>query len=135
MLYVDPMLPRMTQAQLCVLIGQAAAVLAQRGSHEELRVALFAALEAYPARQPRPAAQSLPPGASLPEIVSWVASQHGLPVAALRARHRGADVVRARWHAFADAHAAGFSLPRIGRWFGVHHTTVLHGVRRHRGEA
>lgn len=40
------------------------------------------------------------------------------------------EYVRVRWLAWWVAEQYGYSLPRIGRYFGLHHTTVLSGLRK-----
>lgn len=48
----------------------------------------------------------------------------------LRRRCRQYECVRARWLFFWVAHRRGYSFPRIARYFGLEHTTVLHGCQR-----
>ncbi len=40
-------------------------------------------------------------------------------------------IAHARWHAWALAKAEGFNMSEIGEAFGVHHTTVMNGLRQH----
>lgn len=58
------------------------------------------------------------------------ARKYHVPVAGMVGRARHADVVRARhtfWKVLREEH--GFSLPVIGRIFGVGHSTVLSALR------
>jgi SOS response regulatory protein OraA/RecX len=47
--------------------------------------------------------------------------------------HRGRSsrrVSRARWEVWAEMRRRGFSYSEIARVWGVHHTSVMHGIRR-----
>lgn len=71
------------------------------------------------------------------EIAQAVAQSHGCTVAELRSRTLSRMLIEARQEAYArcyalQSHRQGpYSLPRIGRFFGRGHTTVLHAVRVH----
>jgi chromosomal replication initiation ATPase DnaA len=65
--------------------------------------------------------------------VARVAAKHGVTVADIMGARRTAKISAARFEAFADCRP-GRSLPRIGRFFGRHHTAVMHGIRRHEGQ-
>jgi chromosomal replication initiation ATPase DnaA len=66
-------------------------------------------------------------------VTNEVATAHGLTVSALRGPKRAADLVAARHEIWARVHDEhGYSLPRIGRFFGRHHSTILSGVQKHR---
>lgn len=76
----------------------------------------------------------IPP--SVRRIVNEVAEEAGCSAEQLLTRGGSHSVAHARWRAF-DRIRRGVrimgnapSLPQIGGWFGVDHTTVLHGLRR-----
>jgi len=70
---------------------------------------------------------------TMPQIAARVAKQHGLTVEDLRGRKTTKRVCAARQHAFAEIYAAGRnSTLRIGAFFGRDHSSVLHGIRKHR---
>ena len=65
------------------------------------------------------------------EILDEVARETGVSAAAIKGRRQFTVIVRARHIFMHRAYATGcYSLPRIGRFLGRHHTTVLNGVRR-----
>ena len=67
--------------------------------------------------------------AELGAIANRVAADRGMEISEILNRSRHRDVSEARQEAMRQQHEAGFSLPQIGRFWGLHHTTVLHGVR------
>lgn len=71
---------------------------------------------------------------SMAEIAADICERHEISVADIRAPERGGRPVCAARTAFMfEAYATGrFSLPRIGRFLGRHHTTVMHGIRAHK---
>ena len=65
-------------------------------------------------------------------VVRQVAEARRLPLERVMGRDRHAIVVRARQAAMARLRAEfGDSYPKIGRFFGRDHSTVLHAVRAH----
>ena len=71
-------------------------------------------------------------------FVEEIATQHGVSVERLMSRSRKRDVVQARWEVFERLSERRWSLPQISRRWGMHHTSVLHGLRmraRQRGDA
>lgn len=65
-------------------------------------------------------------------IIDEVANRNGLKAEQLMARRRLQALVRARHEAFYELYdKTKLSLPQIGRKFGMDHTTVLHGARKH----
>lgn len=66
---------------------------------------------------------------SMREIAAEVAAEHGMTTAELRQPTRAWHVSHVRQEAMRRMHEAGYSYPRIGRLFGLHHSTVLEGVR------
>lgn len=63
------------------------------------------------------------------EIAEDVARRHGLTRDALSERTRKREVLRPRQKAMAEMFATGrYNLADIGRFFGVHRTTVKHAV-------
>lgn len=78
------------------------------------------------------------PIGTMKTILAEAAADHGLPPTAITGDRRFAHHVRARqefmWRARQVKWADGthrYSLPMIGKFLGVDHTTVLHGVRAH----
>jgi len=67
------------------------------------------------------------------EIVSVVASKHGVTEPEIYSARRYKRIVHARQEIMYEiAKRKGWSLPRIGSFLGGRdHTTVLHGIRRH----
>jgi PAS domain-containing protein len=70
-------------------------------------------------------------------ILQQTAADHGLPVAVMLQRSRSPDRVAARFDAMRRLRAVTrldgrprFSLPQIGEMLGLHHTSVLNGLRR-----
>lgn len=64
------------------------------------------------------------------QISEEVGATHGIPISDLRGPRRYRVLCKARAEVYAKAHALGYSLPRIGRFFNRHHTTVLHGINQ-----
>lgn len=69
------------------------------------------------------------------KIFREVGAYHGFTEADLYVRNRRAELVAARNEAWAKCRDAGFSLQVIGALAGWHHTTVMHGIDAHRGQA
>ena len=63
-------------------------------------------------------------------IVSHVAQVRGLTVAAVLGGSRRSDISAARREAVRRIRARGHSLPQIGRWLRLHHTSVLYHLRK-----
>lgn len=76
--------------------------------------------------------------ASIRQFTREVCAEAGVEMRLVMGRNRTAPICRLReviWH---RAYAEGFSLSQIGRVFGRHHATILHGIRNERlrrGEA
>lgn len=69
---------------------------------------------------------------SAADILATVAQSHGVRVSEIKGQTRLRHVAWARQEAMSRLHERGLSLGQIGRMLGHrHHTTVLHGVRRH----
>lgn len=68
------------------------------------------------------------------QIVLEVAAQHGVSLPEITGHQRAYNIVRARHEAFYRLKTeTQLSLPQIGRKMGGRdHTTVLHGVRKHK---
>lgn len=73
------------------------------------------------------------------EILVEAARHHGVTLAALKGPRRLRDNCLARWRAMyrlrALRRADGsirFSLPQIGEFLAMDHTSVIHGIRRYR---
>ena len=67
--------------------------------------------------------------AKMSEIAARVALIHDLTVVELRSPVRTINISHPRQEAMLIMHEAGYSMPRIGRFFSRDHTTVLHGIR------
>lgn len=70
-------------------------------------------------------------------ILAQTAADHGLPVAVMLEKIRSPDRVAARFDAMRRLREVTrmdgrprFSLPQIGALLGLHHTSVLNGLRR-----
>jgi chromosomal replication initiation ATPase DnaA len=65
------------------------------------------------------------------KIADAVAQEYGFPGPAIFIRTRREPLVSARIDAIKRIRAElGLSMPNIGRVFGLHHTTILHALRR-----
>ena len=69
---------------------------------------------------------------TMQQILSRVAKKHGLTQGTIKSDSRLREVVQARNEAFYYSQKLGKSLPQIGRFFGRDHTSVLHGIKRHK---
>lgn len=65
-------------------------------------------------------------------VVDAISKQTGVPSVRIVSVSRNKEVVAARQWAFFELQAAGFSLTQMGRMFKKDHTTILHGIRKHR---
>jgi len=71
-------------------------------------------------------------------VLERISALHRIPPEVLFGPRRTASIMAARRHAWAELgrlikpDGRPISSVQIGRWFGVDHTTVLYGVRRHR---
>lgn len=65
------------------------------------------------------------------ETVDIVAFRHGVKPSDLVSRQRKAPIVRARQAAMHELRRQGYSLPQIGRRFGMDHTSVWWGCKAH----
>ena len=67
-------------------------------------------------------------------IVREVATATGISTAEINSATKGPKhVQKARWLVMAMARDRGLTLVQIGVALGRDHTTVLHGIRKHRG--
>lgn len=84
-------------------------------------------------RAERAARQALALKVAQATVVATVAKQHGVPMADLLGKSRFVEHIRARHDAMWRLHhEAKMSCAEISRRLGgLHHTTVLHGIRRH----
>ena len=62
-------------------------------------------------------------------IVGQVARMRGLTVTAVLGPSRCRKISAARREAVRRIRAHGYSLPQIGRWLRLHHTSVLYHLR------
>ena len=68
-----------------------------------------------------------------PQGFAAIASMvHGVSIDDILSHKRHDRIVRARNTAFALARAGGWSLQEIGEAFNRHHTTVMHGLKKHK---
>lgn len=65
------------------------------------------------------------------DIMRAVCVKHEVTPAHIKGKWRVLDVVRARHEAMYQLRRLGLSYPRIGQLLGRHHTSVMHGVRKH----
>ncbi|EIM25719.1 helix-turn-helix domain-containing protein [Microvirga lotononidis] len=75
---------------------------------------------------------TLIPKAHAKTIVRLIANRHGLQAADILGRTRTALVVAARHEAISSIYVEfpHWSLEKIAQFFGVHHTSVLHAIRK-----
>ena len=73
--------------------------------------------------------QDVPVTGKAEQIIREVAELYNLDPRQVRERGNFAERVAARREVYLRLRALGWSLPRIGRLFGQHHTTVLHALR------
>lgn len=74
-----------------------------------------------------------PTGRPIHAIAIEVCEKHGVTLAELQSPLRFKPIVRARWELMARAYSeTGASFPVIGRFLNRDHTTVMHGVLKHR---
>jgi len=75
----------------------------------------------------------IPLRVSMKTVVAEISEMYGVTVADLHGPSRTRAISMARQHAmFVMADQPHLSLPMIGKFFDRDHTTVLHGVRRHK---
>lgn len=63
-------------------------------------------------------------------VYERIASLRGLKMDDLTSERRSHCLVEARWVIMRELRNKGASLPQIGRLMGLHHSTVLHGLKR-----
>lgn len=75
----------------------------------------------------------IPPAANMRVICAKVAEKHGLTVDELRRPCAKRKIAHARFEAMHAMYATGkYSLPQIAAFLGgMHHTSILHGIRAH----
>lgn len=85
------------------------------------------------AAEPEPEEPLIPQPLYWRQIVREVCEKHGVSLTEIVGNRRAKDIVAARHEAFWRlSRETLMSLPRIGyRMGGKHHTTVLHGIRKH----
>jgi chromosomal replication initiation ATPase DnaA len=64
--------------------------------------------------------------------IAYACDIAGISVACCLGKGRHRDVARRRWHVMAILHERGWSSAEIGRRLNRDHSTVLHGLARHR---
>lgn len=70
----------------------------------------------------------LPPSVS--DVLNFAASRHGITFQELLSRRQYQSFVAARAHAARALRTQGYSLPAIARYLGLHHTSVMHYLRK-----
>ena len=78
----------------------------------------------------KPAEYLVPEARDMATIVQQIASDNGLTLAEIKSRSRVAAITKPRHHAFAVLLDRGFSSAAVARFFGMDHTTVLHGAQK-----
>jgi hypothetical protein len=69
---------------------------------------------------------------TMADVLAEVAKKHGLEPLRLKARVRRKELTEARFEAFYRMrNELKMSYPQIGMFFGMDHTSILHGVRMH----
>lgn len=70
------------------------------------------------------------------EIAQAVAASHGLTVDEMKSPTHAWRICHPRQEAMALMHDTGrYSYPQIGRFFGMDHTSAIHGDRAHKARA
>lgn len=68
------------------------------------------------------------------KVASQIAEKYGVTVERMRSADKRRVFMAPRWEAWTLCNEAGYSSPIIGRYFGGRdHTTILHGIAKHRG--
>ena len=88
--------------------------------------ALLSSLRVYAAKR-RQLARGSSPADQAVALASWAT---GISPEEMRGRSRRPKIAAARALAYSILRARGMSLPRIGRYFGRDHTTVLAALRK-----
>lgn len=73
------------------------------------------------------------PMETMNSVIMRISRARDVPPLLVAGHCRMKDVVAARYEVFSVLNASGLSIERIGKAFGKDHTTVLYGIRRHRG--
>lgn len=63
-------------------------------------------------------------------VIARAAAAHGTTAEMILTGHQERSVTAARWRAIGELRAAGYSLPTIGRWMRLHHTSVLNALQQ-----
>lgn len=123
---------RATRAQVAKYLG------CHQGALALQVVSVGSSVSVAPAR--KPIAPPLPPpprprqavNAVALQVIDDVASEAGLTREQLLSESRAKLLARARWCVFWRLKTQhGLGPKRIGRVFGLHHTSVIHGIQRH----
>jgi chromosomal replication initiation ATPase DnaA len=64
------------------------------------------------------------------QAYAQVSAESGISMEMLLSRHRWRKLVRARWRVMQIMRDQNASLPMIALRMGLHHTTVMHGLRQ-----
>lgn len=64
-----------------------------------------------------------------------VCVEHRVMISDVMAKDKRPHILECRWEVIRRLRADGASLPDIGRRLGLHHTTVLHALRRSEGRS
>jgi len=70
-------------------------------------------------------------GKGIRVLVTEIAARHGVTIVQIFGKDRHDKIALARhhvWHALRELDAREWSLPRLGAFFGRHHTTILQGI-------
>ena len=88
------------------------------------------ALEVLDAHRAREVLARPRPELAARAVAIAAATFHVVPARRLLSAGRHRDICAARWIASWLLHRRGWSTLKIGRYFGLDHSTVLHGLRR-----
>lgn len=69
--------------------------------------------------------------AEMAEVVEAFAEHHGISVGDMVGPSKQKAFMVPRWAAWTELRARGYSLTRIGEFFGRDHTTILSGIRKY----
>jgi chromosomal replication initiation ATPase DnaA len=67
-------------------------------------------------------------------VLSDICAATGFKTEALLGKSRTTHLVCARWAAWKKLREMGHGYSKIGRWFGRHHTTIMHGIQEYEKE-
>jgi hypothetical protein len=118
--------------QLRATIALAAVLLSHLTGDDGARQALLGVSRALRTSSGKRRYASLSCGKKAQDLAQEIAGRHGVSLATIRSGNRRPEIVRARWAVMSALWETNlYSSPTIGALLICHHTSVLHGVRRH----